>query len=61
VAENVITPGTNFQVADDYRAPVDVIFAQMLGLFFSLHRGLKPDCPSPNGAISRVVEAVSIY
>jgi tagatose-6-phosphate ketose/aldose isomerase len=61
VAENVITPGTNSQVADDYRAPVDVIFAQMLGLFFSLNRGLKPDCPSPNGAISRVVEAVSIY
>ncbi len=61
VAEKVITPGTNFRAADDYRTPVDVIFAQMLGLFFSLNRGLKPDCPSPSGAISRVVEAVNIY
>jgi tagatose-6-phosphate ketose/aldose isomerase len=46
---------------DDYRAPVDVILAQLLGLFCSLRLGLKPDSPSPNGAISRVVSQVNIY
>ena len=46
---------------DEYRAPVDVILAQLLGLFCSLKVGLQPDCPSPNGAISRVVSNVNIY
>ena len=35
-------------LSDDYRAPVDVMLAQWLGLFCSLRLGLKPDCPSPN-------------
>ncbi len=48
-------------LGDEYRAPVDVILAQLLGLFCSLRLGLKPDCPSPNGAISRVVSHVNIY
>jgi tagatose-6-phosphate ketose/aldose isomerase len=38
-----------------------VIFGQLLGLFASIHYGLKPDIPSPNGAISRVVQNVDIY
>lgn len=46
---------------DEYRAPVDVMFAQSFGLFSSLKMGLKPDCPSPNGAISRVVSHLTIY
>jgi len=48
-------------LGDEYRAPVDVILAQLLGLFCSLRLGLKPDCPSPNGAISRVVSHINIY
>jgi tagatose-6-phosphate ketose/aldose isomerase len=52
------TPST---LADDYRPVVDVIFGQLLGLFFSLQWKLRPDCPSPNGAISRVVQNVSIH
>ena len=48
-------------LCDEYRAPVDVILAQLLGLFCSLRLGLQPDCPSPNGAISRVVSHVNIY
>ncbi len=48
-------------LSDDYRAPVDVMLAQLLGLFCSLRLGLKPDTPSPNGAISRVVSQVNIY
>jgi tagatose-6-phosphate ketose/aldose isomerase len=46
---------------DQYRGPMDVILAQLLGLFCSLRLGLKPDCPSPNGAITRVVSHVNIY
>jgi tagatose-6-phosphate ketose/aldose isomerase len=46
---------------DEYRAPLDVILAQLLGLFCSLRLGLQPDCPSPNSAISRVVSHVNIY
>ena len=46
---------------DLYRPPLDVIFGQLLGLFSSLGQGLKPDTPSPKGAISRVVAGVQIH
>lgn len=46
---------------DAYRPACDVIFGQLLGLFLSLHWNLKPDHPSLNGAISRVVQGVKIY
>lgn len=46
---------------DLYRPPLDVIFGQLLGLFSSLGEGLKPDTPSPKGAISRVVAGVQIH
>jgi len=48
-------------VADCYRPPVDVFIGQLLGLFASIKLGLKPDTPSPGGAISRVVSQVRIY
>ena len=46
---------------DLYRPVLDVLFGQLLGLFASLRTGLKPDTPSPTGAINRVVQNVSIY
>jgi len=49
------------EVPDDYRPIIDVIFAQLLGLFASVHLGMRPDTPSPNGAISRVVRPIKIY
>jgi tagatose-6-phosphate ketose/aldose isomerase len=61
LAEYVLVHSPAAGLADDYRPPLDIIFGQLLGLFFSLHRGLKPDCPSPNGAISRVVQNVLIH
>ncbi len=61
LAEHVLVHSPSLGVGDDYRPPLDVIFGQLLGLFFSLHYGLKPDCPSPNGAISRVVQNVLIH
>jgi tagatose-6-phosphate ketose/aldose isomerase len=61
LAEHVLVHSPSAGIADDYRPPLDVIFGQLLGLFCSLHYGLKPDCPSPNGAISRVVQNVLIH
>ena len=46
---------------DEYRPSVDVMLGQLLGLFASLRSGLKPDQPSPNGAISRVVAPIKLY
>ena len=61
LAEYFLSPATPLLVSDHYRAPVDVIFGQLLGLFFSLRWNLRPDSPSPNGAISRVVQNVNIH
>jgi len=60
-SEQVLAHLPSLTIADDYRPPLDVMFGQLLGLFFSLRRGLKPDCPSPTGAISRVVQGVLIH
>lgn len=46
---------------DTCRPPVDVIFGQLLGLFFAIHNKMTPDSPSPSGVISRVVSHVKIY
>ena len=46
---------------DHYRPVLDVILGQLIGLFASLRYGLKPDQPSPNGAISRVVSPIRLY
>lgn len=60
-AEHYLVPAKLSNVPDEYRTPVDVIFGQLLGLFSSIRQGLSPDWPSPSGAISRVVENVSIH
>jgi len=48
-------------VEDEYRIMTDVVVGQMLGTFKSMDLGLKPDSPSANGTISRVVQGVTIY
>jgi len=60
-SEYFVSPGSRLVIPDAYRPPLDVIFGQLLGLFFSLRCGLKPDAPSPNGVISRVVQNVNIH
>ncbi len=47
--------------ADIYRPVLDVMLGQLLGLFASMRCGLKPDQPSPNGAITRVVQPIKLY
>ena len=46
---------------DSFAPPVATVVGQLLGVFASLHRGLKPDAPSAAGTISRVVQGVTIY
>jgi tagatose-6-phosphate ketose/aldose isomerase len=60
-APQTLSWGSPNAVPDDCRPPVDVILGQLLGLFFSLRWNLTPDKPSPTGAISRVVQGVTIY
>ncbi len=61
LADRYLSPDIHTAVPDDCRPPVDVMFGQLLGLFFSLRWNLTPDHPSPTGVISRVVENVKIY
>jgi len=46
---------------DLLRPVLDVILGQLLGLFASMRCGLKPDQPSPNGTITRVVQPIKLY
>jgi tagatose-6-phosphate ketose/aldose isomerase len=51
--------GANF--SDQYRPVLDVMLSQLIGLFASMRCGLKPDQPSPNGTITRVVAPIKLY
>jgi tagatose-6-phosphate ketose/aldose isomerase len=51
--------GANFP--DQFRPVLDVMLSQLLGLFASMQCGLKPDQPSPDGTITRVVGAIKVY
>ncbi len=46
---------------DDDRNVLAAMFGQLLGFYSCLAMGLKPDNPSPQGVISRVVQGVTIY
>jgi tagatose-6-phosphate ketose/aldose isomerase len=60
-ADRYVSPDQRTAVPDDCRPPVDILFGQLLGLFFSLRCGLMPDRPSPGAVINRVVQNVKIY
>ncbi len=46
---------------EDFLCLPAVVPAQILGFFKSINEGLSPDQPSSSGAISRVVQGVTIY
>jgi tagatose-6-phosphate ketose/aldose isomerase len=52
---------TGKNLEEEFLSVCDIIPAQLLGLYKSLALGLNPDSPSESGAISRVVEDVTIY
>jgi tagatose-6-phosphate ketose/aldose isomerase len=60
-AENTVFLDLRNRVSDLYLAPLAVIFGQLLGLFASVKQGLRPDDPSPQGAIGRVVTHVKMH
>ncbi|HQG77289.1 MAG TPA: SIS domain-containing protein [Bacteroidales bacterium] len=49
------------QLDEEFLTVCNVIPAQLLGYYKSLALGLRPDNPSKSGAISRIVEDVTIY
>jgi tagatose-6-phosphate ketose/aldose isomerase len=49
------------QIDDGLAAIVDVVAGQVLALFRCLAAGLRPDGPSPDGIINRVVPGFPIY
>jgi tagatose-6-phosphate ketose/aldose isomerase len=53
------TAGTG--VAEDWLTVCSILPGQLLGFYKSLQLGLMPDSPSVTGAISRIVEGVTIY
>ena len=46
---------------EEFLTIVSTLPAQIIGFYKSLHYGLKPDSPSENGTISRVVRGVNLY
>ncbi len=61
VCNRVLSLGVEGELPDEYRPMLDIVFGQLLGLFFSLKLGFLPDTPSPSGAIHRVVSGVTIH
>ncbi len=49
------------QFDDEEAAPIHVVVAQLLGFFRCLEEGLRPDSPSEDGIISRVVESFPLH
>lgn len=59
--DHVLSLDCGTDLTDDQRLPLDLIFAQLLGLFLSIENGLKPDRPSPKGVINPVVPPFEVY
>ena len=61
VADVLVPVSSAGAVTQELRPLTDVVVGQMIGLFASLSRGMKPDMPSARGVIGRVVEGVRIH
>jgi tagatose-6-phosphate ketose/aldose isomerase len=48
-------------VGDDSAPVIDVIVGQLLGFFRCMNEGLRPDSPSENGIINRVVQSFTLH
>jgi tagatose-6-phosphate ketose/aldose isomerase len=58
--EIIHCPGLG-DLSDDDRAIIFVVVAQLLAFFRCLEEGLRPDSPSEDGVISRVVESFPLH
>ncbi len=57
----IILSGNGESVPEEFLTVVSVLPAQILGFYKSLALGLKPDNPSEDGMITRVVQGVKLY
>jgi tagatose-6-phosphate ketose/aldose isomerase len=48
-------------LSDDNSPVIDVLVGQLLAFFRCLNEGLRPDSPSENGSISRVVQSFELH
>jgi tagatose-6-phosphate ketose/aldose isomerase len=49
------------ELGDADAATIDVVVAQLLGFFRCLNEGLRPDSPSQDGIIQRVVQRFPLH
>ena len=49
------------EVGDENAPVIDVVAGQLLGFFRCLREGLRPDSPSENGVINRVVQSFTLH
>ena len=49
------------ELGDENTPIVHVLVGQLLAFFRCLHEGLRPDSPSENGVISRVVQSFTLH
>ncbi len=61
LADYTLDFGADRAVPDTLLPVLVAVAGQLIGLFASLGHGLRPDEPSPDGVISRVVQGVWIY
>jgi tagatose-6-phosphate ketose/aldose isomerase len=54
-------PKCESNIPEEYFSVIYILPAQIIGFYKSLELGLKPDSPSKEGSISRVVQGVKIY
>lgn len=57
----VLEDGSLTQLDDGYSAVRNVVVAQLLGFFRCREEGLRPDSPSDDGVINRVVESFTLH
>jgi tagatose-6-phosphate ketose/aldose isomerase len=57
----IVECGTGDGLTDADLVLIDVLVGQLLGFFRCMHGGLRPDAPSTNGVITRVVDTFQIH
>lgn len=61
INEKIILSNESKLISEEYLCVSNILLGQLLGYYKSLSIGLNPDSPSQSGAISRVVQGVTIY
>ena len=59
--EQWFLPANAPALPDALRTPFEIVFAQLLAWHLSVHVGINPDNPSPDGVITRVVRPFRIH